>query len=112
MENHPTNSTCGKKKYLLVASQAQCITIIIIIIQVVKKHVDTYQPGRRIPKCQLLAVFDFEKQNIPTLRYRVKLIGAKDPYNVVAIEPPIPPGTCVMYLQDYKHQSSCIFRNI
>ena len=66
---------------------------IIKLMQVLKKHVDSYKPGRRIPRCQLSAMFvESDKQNIPPLQYQVKLIGAKDPYNVVVIEPPIPSG--------------------
>ena len=63
-------------------------------MQVVKKHVDSYKPGRRIPRCQLSAVFNgSDEKCIPALQYHVKLIGVRGRYKMIAIAPPIPLGT-------------------
>ena len=56
-------------------------------MEVLKKHVDNFLPGRRIPKCLLSAVADEDKKT-PPLQYQVKLIGAKEPFNIMAIELP------------------------
>ena len=63
-------------------------------MEVMKKHVDNYRPGRRIPKCQLSVVFVPAKDdNIPLLQHQVKLEGAKEPFNMIAIELPTISGT-------------------
>ena len=63
-------------------------------MKVMKKHVDNYRPGQWIPSCQLSAVFVLaEDKKIPLLQYQVKLVGAKEPFNMIAIEPPTISGT-------------------
>ena len=49
--------------------------------QITKKHVDNYQPRRRIPHCELSARMATSKTDLAPLHYRVKMIGAKEPYN-------------------------------
>ena len=45
-----------------------------------KKNVDSYELGKRIPKCQLTAKISVPKdQVIPDLIHRVKLVGAREP---------------------------------
>ena len=50
-----------------------------------KKNVDSYEPNKRIPKCQLVAKFSETKDDITDLIYRVKLIGAREPQNEFTI---------------------------
>ena len=59
-------------------------------MEVMKKHVDNFLPGRRIPKCLLSAVAEEKKIR---LHYQVKLIGAKEPFNMMVIEFPPVSGT-------------------
>ena len=61
------------------------------IYQITKRHIDKYEPGQRIPRCQLSAEFksvSAKAKPIPTLEHHVMLIGAKEPYNMFAIKPP------------------------
>ena len=58
-----------------------------------KRHVDNYQPGRRIPTCQLDAEYELRSTDtkpVP-LRYKVMLLGAKGPHNkfTITIRPPM-----------------------
>ena len=70
------------------------IVSIFMYMEVMKRHVDTYQPGKRIPSCQLSAVFMLaEDKKVPLLQHQVKLVGAKEPFNVIAIELPTMSGT-------------------
>ena len=59
--------------------------------QIVKKHVDSYNPPKIIPKCQLSADFmsGTAQRDIPMFKYPVKLIGAKEPHNMFVIKPPV-----------------------
>ena len=59
---------------------------VICCYQVKKENVDSYKPGKRIPRCELFAKFKPETRPIPDLEYRVQLIGAKEPYNTFHIE--------------------------
>ena len=61
------------------------------MIQIVKKHVDSYYPPKIIPKCQLSADFmsGTGQRDIPMFQYQVKLIGAKEPQNMLVIKPPV-----------------------
>ena len=52
--------------------------------QIIKKKVDNFQPGKMIPKCELNVSFTWSE---PPLRYCVKIVGAKDPYNKFNIIP-------------------------
>ena len=60
-------------------------------MKVLKKHVDNYKPGKWIPGCRLSAVA--EDKNMPLLQHQVKLIGAKKPFDMIAIELSIVSGT-------------------
>ena len=63
-------------------------------MKVIKKHVDSHQSVQWISGCQLSAVFVLaENKRIPPLQYQVKLIGAKEPFNMMAIELPSVSGT-------------------
>ena len=55
-----------------------------------KKHVDSYKPGKRIPRCQLSADFENESAEIKLVpfRYQVKLLGAGKSHNMFTIKPP------------------------
>ena len=55
-----------------------------------KKHVDNYLPGKRIPNCQLSADLEDDSTEVKVVpfRYRIKLLGAKEPYNKFTIKPP------------------------
>ena len=59
-------------------------------LQVSKKHVDSYQPHKRIPHCELLAEFESAtaETRVTPLCHRVKLLGAKQPYNMLILKPP------------------------
>ena len=48
-----------------------------------KKHVDQFKPGQRIPYCHLNA--EMANKSAPKLFHQVKLVGAKDPYNIITI---------------------------
>ena len=56
-----------------------------------KSNVDKYKPHKMIPHCELSADFksaSFETTVTP-LCYQVKLLGAKEPYNMFTIKPPL-----------------------
>ncbi|XP_064401960.1 uncharacterized protein LOC135347815 isoform X2 [Halichondria panicea] len=54
---------------------------------VIKKHVDQFKPGQRIPYCHLKAeMTNKRKKSAPKLFHQVKLVGAKDPYNIITID--------------------------
>ena len=55
------------------------------LTQITKKDVDKYEPPKVIPNCPLLASFAEGKVDIPMFLYRVKLIGAREPHNMVVI---------------------------
>ena len=62
---------------------------IIIQRQVTKKQVDNFKEGKLTPCCQLLAEVTSEREtNIPTLKHRVSLKGAKYPNDVFLINLP------------------------
>ena len=69
----------------------QEVCIFIICPQIIKKKVDNFEPGKMIPSCQLNAMFGlFEApsestEKVPPLRYCVKLLGAKKPYDMFTI---------------------------
>ena len=54
-----------------------------------KKNVDSYEPKKRIPNCQLAA--KAMERGVPDLIYRVKLIGARYPQTefVIYLSPSI-----------------------
>ena len=59
-------------------------------LQITKKHVDNYQPGRTIPNCLLSADLegDSTEAEVVPFRYQIKLLGAREPYNMFTIKPP------------------------
>ena len=67
---------------------SQCVAL--VFLQVTKKYVDNYQPGKWIPSCQLSADIEYDSAEIKVVpfRYRVKLLGAKEPHNTFTIKPP------------------------
>ena len=74
------------------APSLDVVDVVSFSLQVMKRHVDNYQPGRRIPSCQLDAQYELsstDSKPVP-LRYRVKLLGAKKPHNMftITIRPP------------------------
>ena len=57
-----------------------------LAIKVVKKTVDSYKPGKRIPSCQLCA--EFSGRKITSFNHHVNLLGAKQPHDSFLIKPP------------------------
>ena len=57
-------------------------------MQITKREVDHYQPGKRIPMCVLVAQFTPKpkKEVIPDLHCCLDLIGAKLPHNTFVID--------------------------
>ena len=47
-------------------------------IQVLKKEVDSYKIGKRIPVCQLQAIATSQVNHLPNLLCPIKLEGTKD----------------------------------
>ena len=62
---------------------------LILSIQVTKQQVDEFQPGTLVPSCQLELYCNDEQQK--RLCHRVALIGAKEPFNFLAIQSDIMP---------------------
>ena len=54
--------------------------------QVVKKNVDSFEVGKMIPSCQLIA--EFLGREASSLKHCVKLVGAEKPYDQFLIKPP------------------------
>ena len=55
-----------------------------------KRYVDSYKPGKWIPSCELAVQYELssiDTKPVP-LRYRVKLLGAREPHNMFTIIPP------------------------
>lgn len=58
--------------------------------QVTKQQVDTFEPGKQMPSCQVRV--DWIRNEQPTvLCYRMFLSGAKNPFNFISIESGINP---------------------
>ena len=56
-----------------------------LIVQVTKHQVDIFEPGKRVPSCQLR--LDWNGNEQPTaLCHHVTINGAKEPFNFIAIE--------------------------
>ena len=68
-----------------------------------KKDVDKYKPGKRIPSCHLIAKMSKRKKNtFPDLICHVKLLGARSPRDEFIIY--ICPGECSSpYNQNVNH---------
>ena len=67
------------------------LILCIFSIQVTKASVDNYKPRKLIPHCELSAEFesDIAEPRVTPLRYQLKLLGAKEPYNMFTIKPPL-----------------------
>ncbi|XP_064392422.1 uncharacterized protein LOC135340061 isoform X3 [Halichondria panicea] len=60
---------------------------------VIKKHVDQFKPGQRIPHCSLMAEMTMaemtnkRKKSVPMLfhQHQIRLVGARAPYNSITI---------------------------
>ena len=52
------------------------ILLLLLIEQVMKKEVDSYEKGKRVPVCQLQAIHQVDQ--ISDLLFSVKLEGTKD----------------------------------
>ena len=65
--------------------ELQCgVFIVLCPLQIIKKHVDMFKPGQRIPHCHLKAeVTSKGEKTVSKLFHQVKLVGAKEPFNVV-----------------------------
>ena len=55
--------------------------------QIIKRKVDNFQPDKMIPSCRLNISFILSENTEPPLRYCVKLLGAKEPYDMFKIIP-------------------------
>ena len=92
MEDHSSYCTSGRN--IIIEYFCKTHDMLLLYMEVMKKHVDNHQSGQWIPGCQLSAVFTLaEDKRIPLLQYQVKLIGAKEPFNMMAIELPSVSGT-------------------
>ena len=61
------------------------LSLILLILQVTKDQVDTFEPGKLVPRCQLR--LDWVGNAQPTdLCYQVPLNGAKEPFTFITIE--------------------------
>ena len=76
--------------------------------QIIKKKVDSYESGRRIPSCQLR--LKWTKSQPPVdIQHRVNLHGARDPPNYITIlSDPLPQGKQVLIvIHAVTHDVSC-----
>ena len=49
---------------------------------ILREYVDDFVPGTCIPpKCELLVEWDYKDKEPVRLRYKINLIGAREPYN-------------------------------
>ena len=60
---------------------AWCSIFIIIHHQISKKDVDNFKPGKCVPKCELIVVWDLEDKKPVRLLYKVRLKGASESCN-------------------------------
>ena len=56
------------------------------LFQIMKRHVDSFEPGKMIPKCYLSADFIASVRDRPQLVHQIHLIGAKEPFNMFFIK--------------------------
>ena len=92
------SSVKGYRHYMQFASSAnnfvnmQCFNSPIFqnvcSIQITKRQVDRFVPGRRVPSCQLYVKWTGQQEPPVELAHRVKLLGAKKPFNFFLIRPP------------------------
>ena len=54
-------------------------------MQILKKEVDSYEMGKRIPVCQLQAIAISTIDHLSNLLYSVKLEGTKDHYSYIQL---------------------------
>ena len=60
-----------------------------LLIQLTKQQVDCFWKGPRIPNCQLSIKWINEKNPPVSMMYRLKLVGAKEPFNFIYLEMPV-----------------------
>jgi hypothetical protein len=62
--------------------------------------VDTFEPGKTLPGCQLLAqlLLNHETEDVPEVHCRIHLCGAKSPRNYFIINLPITGKTIVIII--------------
>ena len=66
----------------------RCLTLLFQNFQITKRQVDRFEPGRRVPSCQLYVKWTGHQEQPVELAHRVKLLGAKKPFNFFLIRPP------------------------
>ena len=82
MEDIFTEPPDSKKAYFHALLEPM---IMLTILQITKKEVDSFSPGRRIPSCQLKA--QWTKKSKPSqFTHKVTLEGAKEPSNYFCID--------------------------
>ena len=80
-----------------------------ICVQITKRQVDQFVPGRQVPSCQLDAKWTGQQQPVE-LVHTVELLGAKAPYNFFFIRIP-PPQGCVeslLHIVMHKCFGTCV----
>ena len=68
------------------------IFLYFFLVQITKRQVDTFLPGRRVPSCQLYLKWTGQQEPPAELAHRVELLGAKEPFNFFLIQPPSLPS--------------------
>ena len=56
-----------------------------------KRQVDQFAPGHWVPSCQLYVKWTRKQEQPEELVHRVKLVGAKEPFNFFSIQSPAMP---------------------
>jgi len=67
-------------------------------------QVDRFVPGRRVPSCQLHVKWTGQQEQPVELVHRVKLQGAKEPFNFFMIRIPPPQGCVESLLHTVMHK--------
>ena len=87
----------------------------LLIFQIMRRQVDQFAPGQWVPSCQLSVEWTKEQENPTKLVHRVKLVGAKEPFNFFSIQSPAlsppPQGThlTLLLLTEAGHDSWSTF---
>ena len=53
-----------------------------------KRQVDQFAPGHWVPSCQLYVKWTRKQEQPEELVHRMKLVGAKEPFNFFSIQSP------------------------
>ena len=101
LENHSTKTPCSEFLSLHVFNKREGVALLQYItlkFQVAKKYVDSFEPGKAFPRCQLRveAKISRKKRKISSLTHQVNLKGAKFPNNILTLELP-PKGMACIY---------------